>query len=73
MIEICRDHSRNVKRWESSTTALRWSAAGLLEAKKQFRRVNGHQHLRALQAALDEHARAASPPPNYSADQEVAA
>ena len=25
--------------------ALRWCAAGMLEAKKQFRRVNGHLHL----------------------------
>ena len=26
--------------------ALRWCAAGMVEAKKQFRRVNGHLHLR---------------------------
>jgi transposase-like protein len=56
MIEICRDHSANVKHWESGTMALRWCAAGLLEAKKQFRRVNGHLHLPALRAALDAHA-----------------
>ena len=73
MIEICRDHSRNVKRWESGTMALRWCAAGLLEAKKQFRRVNGHLHLSALRTALDEHARVDDAPPNYSANQEAAA
>jgi transposase-like protein len=73
MIEICRDHSRNVKRWESGTMALRWCAAGLLEAKKQFRRVNGHMHLHALRNALDEHVRITITPPNYSADQEPAA
>ena len=73
MIEICRDHSRNVKRWESGTMALRWCAAGLAEAKQQFRRVNGHQHLRALRTALDEHARVAVAPPDYGAEQEVAA
>jgi len=50
MIEICRDHSRNVTRWESGTMALRWCAASLAEAKKQFRRVNGHIHLTALRA-----------------------
>ncbi|HLZ38768.1 MAG TPA: IS256 family transposase, partial [Mycobacteriales bacterium] len=33
--------------------ALRWCAAGMLEAGKQFRRVNGHQHLPDLRAALD--------------------
>jgi putative transposase len=73
MIEICRDHSTNVKRWESGTMALRWCAAGLFEAKKQFRRVNGHLHLRALRAALDEHARVTVTPPAYTADKEVAA
>ncbi len=30
--------------------ALRWCAAGMLEAAKQFRRVNGHLHLPALRA-----------------------
>jgi putative transposase len=73
MIEICRDHSANVKRWESGTMAMRWCAAGLAEAKKQFRRVNGHMHLRALRTALDEHARVAVTPPAYTAEQEVAA
>jgi hypothetical protein len=28
--------------------ALRWCAAGMVEAGKQFRRVNGHMHLRTL-------------------------
>ena len=32
---------------------LRWIAAGMGEAPKQFRRVNGHLHLPALRAALD--------------------
>jgi hypothetical protein len=32
---------------------LRWIAAGMGEAAKQFRRVNGHLHLPALRAALD--------------------
>jgi transposase-like protein len=53
MIEICRDHSRNVKHWQDGTMALRWCAAGMAEAGKQFRRVNGHLHLRALRTALE--------------------
>ena len=53
MIEICRDHSANVKNWSSGTMALRWCAAGMAEAAKQFRRVNGHLHLPALRRALD--------------------
>jgi putative transposase len=56
MIEICRDHSTNVKRWRDGQMALRWCAAGMGEAAKQFRRVNGHLHLAALRVALDRHA-----------------
>jgi len=55
MIEICRDHCRNVKRWKDGTMVLRWCAAGMVEARKQFRRVNGHMHLRKLRAALEAH------------------
>jgi transposase-like protein len=55
MISIARDHSANVKRWRDGTMALRWCAAGMIEAGKQFRRVNGHLHLRALRAALERH------------------
>jgi putative transposase len=33
--------------------ALRWCAAGMIEAGKQFRRVNGHLHLPSLRAALE--------------------
>src|SRR5690242_752320 len=53
MIEICREHSKNVKRWRDGTMALRWRAAGMLEADHQFRRVNGHLHLPKLRAALE--------------------
>jgi putative transposase len=55
MIEIGRDHSTNVKRWRDGQMALRWCAAGMREAAKQFRRVNGYLHLPALRAALDKH------------------
>ena len=55
MIEICREHSKNVKRWRDGTMALRWCAAGMLEADHQFRRVNGRLHLPKLRAALDAH------------------
>jgi putative transposase len=55
MIEIARDHSTNVKRWRDGEMALRWCAAGMLEARKQFRCVNGHLHLRELRAGLYTH------------------
>jgi len=55
MISICRDHSSNVKRWRDGQMALRWCAAGMIEAGKQFRRVNGHLHLKTLRTALERH------------------
>ena len=55
MIEISREHSRNVKRWRDGQMALRWCAAGMLEAGHQFRRVNGGLHLPKLRAALEAH------------------
>ena len=71
MIEICRDHSTNVKRWRDGQMALRWCAAGMGEAAKQFRRVNGFLHLPALRAALAAHVSEAVAP--WCDDDEVAA
>ncbi|MGD0985019.1 MAG: hypothetical protein ABSA65_14570, partial [Acidimicrobiales bacterium] len=48
----CRDHSTNVKRWRDGQVALRWCAAGMVEAGRQFRKVNGFLHLPALRAHL---------------------
>ena len=55
IISIARTHIQNVKHWQKVNMALRWCAAGMVEAGKQFRRVNGHLHLAALRRALDEH------------------
>ncbi len=55
MISICRDHARNVKRWRGGQMALRWCAAGMVEASIQFRRINGHLHLPVLRTALERH------------------
>jgi putative transposase len=60
MISISRDHARNVKRWRDGQMALRWCAAGMVEATKQFRRVNGHLHLPALRTSLEQHVAARS-------------
>jgi putative transposase len=46
---------RNVKRWRNASMALRWTAAGMLEAAKGFRRLKAHKHLPALRAALTAH------------------
>jgi putative transposase len=73
MISICRDHARNVKHWRDGQMALRWCAAGLVEASKQFRRVNGHLHLPALRAALHRHVAAATVGANCQNQTENAA
>jgi putative transposase len=52
MIEIVRDHSRNVKRWQPGDMRLRWAAAGMLAAADQFRRVKGYRQLPQLAAAI---------------------
>ena len=52
MIEIVRDHSRNVKRWQPGDMRLRWAAAGMLEAAAQFRRVKGYSQLPQLASAI---------------------
>jgi putative transposase len=61
MIEICRDHAVNVKRWQDGQMVLRWMAAGMGEAAKQFRRVNGYLYLPALRVALDQTTAAVTP------------
>jgi hypothetical protein len=41
------------ERWRDGQMVLRWIAAGMDQARQQFRRVNGSLHLPALRAALD--------------------
>jgi transposase-like protein len=53
MIETVRRTSRNVKRWQSGEMCLRWTAAGMLEAERQFRRVIGHQDLAKLALSIE--------------------
>jgi putative transposase len=53
MIETVRRISRNVKRWQSGDMCLRWTAAGMLEAQTQFRRVIGHGDLAKLALTVE--------------------
>ena len=53
MIEIVRRSQRNVKRWSSGEMALRWTAAGMLEAEQQFRRIIGYRNLATLVVAIE--------------------
>jgi putative transposase len=52
MMGTIRRVSRNVKRWQDGTMALRWVAAGMMEAAKGFRRLKAYKQLPALRAAL---------------------
>src|SRR5271157_6547595 len=45
--------ARNVKRWREGEQALRWTATGLLEAQKKFRRVKGYRELEFLHRRLN--------------------
>lgn len=56
MLSICRERARNVKRWRGGEMALRWTAAGMLDAERSFRRVKGFRDLAKLQAELRRHA-----------------
>ena len=47
--------TRNVKRWQDAEMALRWAAAGMMEAKKGFRRLKAYKQLPRLKAALAAH------------------
>src|SRR5690606_23215245 len=53
MIEIVRRTSRNVKRWASGDMCLRWTAAGMLEAERQFRKIIAVGHLTRLTLAVE--------------------
>jgi putative transposase len=53
MIGICRHTSRNVKCWSSGDMCLRWTAAGMLEAERQFRKIIGYKHLARLAVAVE--------------------
>ena len=53
MIECVRRTSRNVKHWQSGDMCLRWTAAGMLEAERQFRRIIGYADLAKLVTAIE--------------------
>lgn len=51
-IDIVKVHARNVKRWHHGDMRLRWAAAGMLAAEKQYRRINGYKQLDRLAHAI---------------------
>jgi transposase-like protein len=56
MIEIVRHTQRNVKRWREGDMRRRWTAAGMLVADQQFRRIIGYRDLAKLVIAIERYA-----------------
>ena len=52
MLHTVRQTQSNVKRWRDGDMRLRWTAAGMAEAQRGFRRVKGHRDLPKLLAAI---------------------
>jgi transposase-like protein len=61
MIEIVRYTQRNVKRWRDGDMRRRWTAAGMLVAEQQFRRIIGYRDLAKLVIAIERHTTATAP------------
>ena len=53
MLDTVRTTQPNVKHWNSGEMCLRWTAAGMLEAEKQFRKVVGFTQLPQLATAIE--------------------
>jgi putative transposase len=62
MIEIVRYTQRNVKRWRDGDMRRRWTAAGMLAAEQQFRRIIGYRDLANLIIAIERHTLRTAPP-----------
>src|SRR5262249_18408449 len=50
-----REIGRRVRGWQSGTMVRRWSAAGVLEAERRFRKIVGYRAMQILVAALRAH------------------
>ena len=62
MISIARTTNRNVTHWRDGQMVLRWTAAGMLNAQRSFRRVRGFKQMPQLVAALQRHAHPTAAP-----------
>ncbi len=56
MISIARTTNRNVTRWRDGHMLLRWTAAGMLNAERSFRRIKGYKQMPQLIEALHRNA-----------------
>lgn len=54
-LSTVRHVARNVKRWQGGDHIARWTAAGLVEAERKFRKVRGYRELKELAQKLNPH------------------
>ena len=72
MIDCVRTTQRNVKHWSSGEMGLRWTAAGMLEAEKQFRKVIGYTDLPRLAVAIERRLHLHQPNPATTQEAAIA-
>ncbi len=72
MIDTVRTTQRNVKNWSSGEMGLRWTAAGMLEAEKQFRKVIGYTQLPQLAVAIERRLHLHQPTPTTTPEAATA-
>jgi transposase-like protein len=72
MIDTVRTTQRNVKHWSSGEMGLRWTAAGMLEAEKQFRKVIGYTQLPTLAVAIEQRLHLHQPNPTPTQEAAIA-
>jgi putative transposase len=71
MIDTVRTTQRNVKNWSSGEMGLRWTAAGMLEAEKQFRKVIGYTDLPRLAVAIERRLHLHQPDPTTTQEAAI--
>jgi putative transposase len=71
MIGTIRATSRNVKHWQNGDMCLRWTAAGMLEAEQQFRRIIGYGDLAKLAVAVERDLIAQRTPTHTSTEEDT--
>jgi transposase-like protein len=73
MIECVRRSARNVKYWQNGEMCLRWTAAGMLEAEQQFRRIIGYKDLAKLAARVEREVALHQPNPTPTEENAIVA
>ncbi len=63
LIGTVREASARVKRWRNAGMVIRWTATGLIQAQRHFRKVRDHRGIKMLSAALSKNLEQALAPP----------